>query len=428
MEYVERKIDSEVFDYLDDDEPRGVILSGIIGVGKTTLAQRLAEDLKKRFKIFNFTGDDIRFRQSVADDSYFLIKSIRSQTNERVMVIVDEIQKTPEILDSIKLAFDEENISFIVTGSEPQYLLSEAKKRLQRRARSFYIYPLGLNEIYSGKKLCDRITIDKWSDLLSGKPPDILLKAKGDWAEIRRDFSIFRYYGTIPLVFKEWSSKLKLISLANIIDRGYVPIQGIRQEEADTILYELAKLNNKEFKYQTILNKTRFKRREKINKVIDFYISNGILARKKRKLFIDKKSSYHIVYSFVDPGLAFYITKDEDRGNSNGFDLESIVFSQLNNWRNFPLFNFKVSYFTPYMVTPSEQIKYKDGEIDFIVESGETLIPIEVKANNKINNIDVPLLKNFIRSGRSDFGIVFYLGAPWLDKRNKIYYLPIALL
>lgn len=428
MEYIERKIDPEVFDYLNDNEPRGVILAGIIGVGKTTLAQRLADKLKIKFRIFNFTGDDIQFRQSVADNSYYLIKNIRSQTNERALVIVDEIQKTPEILDSVKLAFDEENISFIVTGSEPQYLLKEAKKRLQRRARSFFIYPLGLNEIYSNKKFCDKITFNKWFDLLNGKSPDMLLDVKGDWNKIREDFSVFRHYGTIPLVYREKSSKAKLISLANIIDRGYVPVQGIKQEEADTILNELAKLNNREFKYQTILNKTRFKRREKINNVIDFYINSGVLTSKRRKLFIDKKSSYHIIYSFVDPGLAFYITKNFSGEGDNGFDLESIVFSQIKNWRNSFLFPYKISYFTPYLITPSEQIKYKDGEIDFIIEAGKTLIPIEVKANNNINNINVPVLKNFIRSGRSAFGIVFYQGAPWLDKKNKIYYLPLALL
>jgi len=162
--------------------------------------------------------------------------------------------------------------------------------------------------------------------------------------------------------------------------------------------------------------------------VIDFYINSGVLTSKRRKLFIDKKRSYHIIYSFVDPGLVFYITKDFSGEGDNGFDLESIVFSQIKNWRNSFLFPYKISYFTPYSITPSEQIKYKDGEIDFIIEAGKTLIPIEVKANNNINNINVPVLENFIRSGRAAFGIVFYQGAPWLDKKNKIYYLPLALL
>jgi len=176
------------------------------------------------------------------------------------------------------------------------------------------------------------------------------------------------------------------------------------------------------------LNRTRFKRREKINKVIDFYMNSGVLASKKRKLFVDKKSSYHIVYSFIDPGLAFYIARDFLDKNDNGFDLESIVLSQIKNWRNFFLSPYEIGYYTPYLTTPSEQIKYKDGEIDFIVQAGKVLIPIEVKSNHNINNINLPVLKKFIRSGRSPFGIVFYQGAPWLDKKNNIYYLPLAVL
>jgi len=441
MKYIPRKIEPEIILYLNSGsprgiekpdstgKPRGIILAGIIGVGKTTLVKQIIEKLKNSFVCFTFSGDDLKFRQEIAADTTYLLKTIRSQTSDRALVCIDEIQKTPEILDAVKLAFDEENISFIVTGSKPQYLLNQARQRLQRRARAFHLYPFSLNEIYSASSLCDHISPALWMNLLEGDLPDSLLEPNGDWLSIYNDYQKYRAFGNIPLVYQEKSKEDKLIAIANIINRGYQPIAGLTQQEEDTILTEIARLNNREFTYQTVLNKTRLKRREKINAVIEFYIQNGILLRRYRKLFADHKQSYHVIYSFVDPGIAYYICPPQGGSiTDNGFDLESIVNSQMNNWQNFYHFPLSLHYYVPYYVTPSGQIKYKTGSIDFVIETHNSIIPIEVKTTNNLNHISTPVLEEFIQSGRSKYGIVFYQGAPWLNKKKSIYYLPMALL
>ncbi len=429
MKYIQRQLEPEIKKYLKASSPRGVILTGIIGVGKTTLTKKIVSDLSDIYHCFSFSGDDLIFRQAVATDTRYLIKTIRSKTSERALIFVDEIQKTPEILDAVKLAFDDEKMSFVVTGSEPQYLLNEAKRRLQRRARAFSLYPFSLNEIYTHKNLCEKVDISLWRRIIDGGTPEPLLDIKGDWLQIFKDFKSYRPFGTIPLVYQEKTPEEKLYAITNIIDRGYQPIAGLTQKETDTIISEIANLNNREFTYQTILNKTRLKRREKINVVIDFYTNNGLLLSRTRKLFIDYKQSYHIIYSFIDPGLAFYINRKEISAETdNGFDLESIVHAQLRNRQNFYPFSISVYYYTPYYITPSGQIKYKTGSIDFLLESGSINIPIEVKSTNNLNRINVPILEEYVQSGRANYGVVIYQGAPWYDKLKKIYYLPLALL
>jgi len=429
MKYIPRQIEPEIIRYLHSGSPRGIILAGIIGVGKTTLVKHIIEKMKTSFVCFTFSGDDLKFRQEIAADTTYLLKTIRSKTSDRALVCIDEIQKTPEILDAVKLAFDEENISFIVTGSQPQYLLNQARQRLQRRARAFHLYPFSLNEIYSASSLCDHISPALWMNLLEGDLPDSLLEQKGDWLSIYDDFQKYRLFGTIPLVHQEKTKEEKLFAIANIINRGYQPIAGLTQLEEDTILSEIARLNNREFTYQTVLNKTRMKRREKINAVIEFYIQNGILLRRSRKLFADHKQSYHVIYSFVDPGLVYFICPPpEDSKTDNGFDLESIVHTQINNWQNYYHFPLSLHYYVPYYVTPSGQIKYKPGSIDFLIETRNSIIPIEVKTTNNLNHISTPIIEDLIRSGRSKYGIVFYQGAPWFNKKRNIYYLPFTLL
>jgi predicted AAA+ superfamily ATPase len=429
MKYIPRQIESEIIRYLNSGKPRGIILAGIIGVGKTTLVKQIIEKLKASFVCFAFSGDDLKFRQEIAADTTFLLKTIRSKTSDRALVCIDEIQKTPEILDAVKLAFDEENISFIVTGSQPQYLLNQARQRLQRRARAFHLYPFSLNEIYSDLNLCDKSSPTLWMDLLEGNLPDFLLEQKGDWLSIYNDYQKYRLLGTIPLVYQEKTKEEKLIAITNIINRGYQPIAGLNQQEEDTILTEIARLNNREFTYQTILNKTHLKRREKINAVIEFYMQNGILLRRSRKLFTDYKQSYHVIYSFVDPGIVYYISPPPgDSKTDNGFDLESVVHSQINNWQNFYHFPLSLYYYVPYYVIPSGQIKYKTGSIDFLIETHNSIIPIEVKTTNNLNHISTPVIEELIQSGRAKYGIIFYQGAPWLNKKKSIYYLPLAML
>jgi len=429
MQYIPRQIEPEIIRYLNSGNPRGIILAGIIGVGKTTLVKQIIEKLNTSFVCFTFSGDDLKFRQEIGANTTYLLKTIRSRTSDRSLVLIDEIQKTPEILDAVKLAFDEENISFIVTGSQPQYLLNQARLRLQRRARAFHLYPFSLNEIYSASKLCDYTSSALWINLLEGALPDSLLEQKGDWQSIYDDYQKYRILGTIPLVYQEKTKEEKLFAIANIINRGYQPIAGLTQQEEDTILTEIARLNNREFTYQTVLNKTRLKRREKINAVLEFYIQNGILLRRPRKLFADYKQSYHAIYSFVDPGLVYYICpQSEDSKTDNGFDLESIVHAQINNWQNFYHFPLSLYYYVPYYIIPSGQIKYQTGSIDFLIETRNSIIPIEVKATNNLNHISTPIIEDLIRSNRSKYGIVFYQGAPWFNKKRNIYYLPLALL
>jgi predicted AAA+ superfamily ATPase len=62
-------------------------------------------------------------------------------------VIVDEIQKLPELLNEIHWMIENENISFILSGSSPRKILSKNENLLGGRAIRFELYPLSFAEI-----------------------------------------------------------------------------------------------------------------------------------------------------------------------------------------------------------------------------------------------------------------------------------------
>ena len=62
MDYVRRFLQSKIEEFFSGEAPEGLILAGIVGAGKTTLAKKVLENLKSRYSVHSFTGDDVRFR------------------------------------------------------------------------------------------------------------------------------------------------------------------------------------------------------------------------------------------------------------------------------------------------------------------------------------------------------------------------------
>ena len=58
------------------------------------------------------------------------------------MVIIDEVQKIPELLDEVHLLIEEKGITFILTGSSARKLKSKGANLLAGRALQYRMYPL----------------------------------------------------------------------------------------------------------------------------------------------------------------------------------------------------------------------------------------------------------------------------------------------
>lgn len=121
-------------------------MAGIVGCGKTTTVQAALNRLSARFSIHAFTGDDVSFRNAVASNGIYILDQVRAITQGPALVFVDEVQKSEAVFDALKLCFDN-GVSFIVSGSNPKYLSSTCRKRLQRRADFIRLNPFSLPEI-----------------------------------------------------------------------------------------------------------------------------------------------------------------------------------------------------------------------------------------------------------------------------------------
>lgn len=394
------------------------------------MVHKLLDQLKDKYEVFSFTGDDVIFRRSVTEDSNFIYNEIRSKTTKSAVVFIDEVQKTEDVFDALKIAFDKGGISFIVSGSNPAYLSTVAKRRLQRRADQIYMLPLSLGEIFVDKGLVDKNSLRHFEQILRNE--DNLNNLHLPQTTLRDEetklIDSFFLYGGLPLAYTATNTEDKLLEVRLTVERGFDLMSVDNNSIAENVKFELANLNSKEFTYKHILTKTRLKRRDDINKVIDELINHGYLFKKKLSFLPEDKSSYLSTYSYIDPGIVTYLTGNSDLIDAIGSQVESYVHARLAYMSLNSPFKSEVSYYKPFIQDDNGSLKYMPGEIDFIFKQGKRVIPIEVKYSRTINSIKVPLLEKFIKERNCPFGIVLYGGVPLIEKKTKILYWPYWMI
>lgn len=432
MDYIQRTLQSQLIRAFEVPSPKGLILAGIVGCGKTTLIQKSLEELSKRYQVFSFTGDNIQFRREVFQDSTYLHRFVRSRTQESALVFVDEVQKSEEIFDALKYAFDESGISFIVSGSNPKFLNTQAKKRLQRRADLLILNPLSIKEIFLHLNLIPQKSIELFLGILNLKTTSILKKKIQLGIKLNEQMEklIDEYlvYGGLPLAYLTKRKKDKFIEIRKVVERGFEALSVDNDSVADTIRVELAQMHSQEFAYQGLFQKTGIRRRDIIKQSIDELINQGYLLKKK-PLVEEGRRSYLSVYSYVDPGIVTYLTSETDLKKNIGTKVEGVSHMALEALLNnqIPLKS-SLHYFKPYTIDINGKVKYHPGEIDFVIQMGSRLIPIEVKATADLNAFQVPLLKTFIREKKLPFGIVLYKGVPYWENKDRLLYWPFWLI
>jgi predicted AAA+ superfamily ATPase len=425
--YIYRELLDKIDLFFADDQPKGLILTGIVGCGKTTLIQELLKRLESKFDVFVFSGDDSRFRQEIFLDSNYINEKIRSRKGKRTFVFVDEVQKSEEIFDAIKIAFDKAQVSFIVSGSNPAFLSTVAKRRLQRRADQMLLLPISLFElgVHFGW-VSDKIGLDFSNALWTAKSLDEIdvpnLQMPENLSSVLDQYFSF---GGLPLSWIANHDEERLRQIKLVVERGFELIKVENSSLEDVVRTEIAQMNSREFTYKNILERTRTRLRKPINDIIDGMLNHGYLCSKKPLLLFPGKSSYLSVFSYIDPGIVSYLTGVQDR---DGFRIEGYVHARLYQAIYNSVSKASLSYFKPHTLDTNGNIRFSPGEIDFVFQSGRRMVPIEVKSAARISEIDTNSLQKFVSDQKVPFGMVVYGGLPQISFQKKLLYWPYWLI
>ena len=122
---------------------RVVNLTGARQCGKTTLAGMVPLASAKRF-----TLDDEETRKAAKSDPHGFIDRADGET-----VVIDEIQKAPELLNAIKMRVDRDNAKgqYLLTGSANLHFVKAVTDSLAGRIGRVRLRPLALGETLGGR-------------------------------------------------------------------------------------------------------------------------------------------------------------------------------------------------------------------------------------------------------------------------------------
>lgn len=148
-------------------ESKSHFLFGPRGVGKTTL---IRETLAEDYQVISLLRSEDRIR--LLENPSHLRRMIDSKKKG---VIIDEIQKIPDLLDEIHDLIEEEKIKFLLTGSSARKLKRHSANLLGGRARVLELF---------GMTHSESPTIPIESKLKWGSLPSVLL-SDDPWEDLK---------------------------------------------------------------------------------------------------------------------------------------------------------------------------------------------------------------------------------------------------
>jgi len=118
-----------------------VLLLGPRQVGKSTLLRATYGDA------LTFNLLDAGMFRSISADPTMLRRQILADAHKNSLVIIDEIQRLPELMNEVHLMIEEHGIRFVLTGSSARALKRKGVNLLGGRARTRFLHPLVSHEI-----------------------------------------------------------------------------------------------------------------------------------------------------------------------------------------------------------------------------------------------------------------------------------------
>ena len=371
-----------------------VVVTGARQTGKSTLAQELNRGSRRYLSM-----DDLDVVDLARRDPEALLGGSQPVT-------LDEVQREPHLLRSVKRAIDRQRQpgKFLLTGSANLLLMRQVSESLAGRASYLTLWPMtrreqrGLGRGGIWEELLNAPD-DEWLDLVAaqtGRPEDWrVLARRGGFPlpalqlETDRDRSIW-FDGYVRTYLERDLQDLSSIAALPDFRR----------------LMRAACLRTGQLVNQTELGRDVALPQPTVHRYLNLLETSYMLVRlpayavNRTKRLVKSPKLY-----WGDTGVALHLTQEEE---PRGPHLENIVLHDLLCWRDARLDRAEVLY---WRTTIGE-------EVDFVVEAGDRLIPIEVKATERPRIRDTASLRVFRAEygDRCRAGLLLHAGATveWL--------------
>lgn len=371
-----------------------VVVTGARQTGKSTLAAQRVPGARRYASL-----DDLDVLDAARRDPEALVGG-------RGAVTFDEVQREPALLAAVKRAIDRDRKPgrFLLTGSANLLLMRQVSESLAGRASYLTLWPMTRGE-QRGEGRAGR-----WEELLTAADEDWLdLLARGE-AEAEDWRALARRGGFPTPALELGDARERAIwfdgYVRTYLERDLQDLATISALPDFRRLMRAACLRLGQLVNQTELGRDVSLPQATVHRWLNLLETSYLLVRlpayavNRTKRLIKTPKLY-----WGDTGVALHLAGDADPG---GALLENLVLGDLLAWRDARLERAEVGYWR----TASGE------EVDFVVEAGGKLLPIEVKAGARPRLADAAPLRSFRQEygKQARAGLLLHTGATleWL--------------
>ncbi len=340
-------------------------LFGPRGTGKTTLIQDLGLNATEISLL-----DEAKFQTYLAAPTLFYEELVNLKAG--TWVLVDEIQRLPNLLNEVHRLIESRRLKFALTGSSARKLRRTGVNLLAGRAVSRNLYPLTAMEMGENFKLEKALAIGTLPIVVSSEDPQdtlqsyvqIYLKEEIQAEAIVRNLAGFARFLPVASLFH--GQTINLSNIARDCEVQRPTVQGFFEILEDTLI---------------------------IKKLEAYTAKISVREKKKKKCY------------FVDPGLVRTLQKRRGvvGAEEKGPLFEGLIFMMLQVQKEAYGEIDDIYYWSP--------AEAKLTEVDFLVQKGQDFFAIEVKATERIRPEDLKGLKAIAELKGLKRRILVYRGA-----------------
>ncbi len=352
-----------------------VVLTGARQTGKSTLVEKLVPG-NRRYRSL----DDFEVRDAARRDPEALLGGDDPLT-------LDEVQREPDLLSAVKRAIDRDRRPgrFLLTGSANLLLMRQVSESLAGRASYLTLWPMTRREQLGLGRA------GRWDDLLAA-PDDHWrdLLAAGDDPD--DDWQALALRGGFPTPALELATSADRAIwfdgyVRTYLERDLQDLASISALPDFRRLMQAACLRLGQLLNQTELGRDVSLPQPTVHRWLNLLETSYLLVRlpaysmNRTKRLVKSPRIF-----WGDTGVALHLGATAP----TGAHLENLVLHDLLAWRDSQVERVELAY---WRTTIGE-------EVDFVIEAGGKLVPIEVKATSKPRLADCVHLRTF----RKEYG------------------------
>ena len=355
---------------------RIIVVTGARQTGKTTLVRKL-------FPQFSY----ISIEDPVVVDEYK--KLTAPQWNSLYpQAILDEIQKEPQLVESIKSVYDQfQSPIYILLGSSQILLLKKIRESLAGRCQIVEMYPLTLPEILTDSWET-KIKPSYFQKLISGKPESLtpfLLDVEHPGK--KAVFDTYLQFGGYPAIsdtsipVEEKKNWLKNY-VRTYLERDIRDLAELRNLEPFTKVQKLLAINTAQLTNHSKIAAEAGVSSKTAQRFLEYMsISYQTLVLQPWSRNPNKRLVKSPKVHYLDVGVMRAVLQKNDE--LNGHEYESAIVSEI--YKQAKMTKEEVSFY---------HLRTVDGrEVDLLIETERGYIAIEIKKSETVRSVDAKHLK-----------------------------------